>query len=233
MIDNNFTRSDVFEIFPSKIGSYIFPHEHETRLKQLCLDIIDKSQTKSQSYECHHGYLKHYFDPINSNNELLVDTPGFENFHKWIKMCSVDYINNTLGCNSGDDVIITQCWINECSKGGFQTPHDHKNSLISGTYFVNFVPEMHAPLKFLKSCDTNKPYLELESLPPLPQAFGRTPYSDDSETSVKQYEGQLLLWQSHIAHSYHSNNADKRISISFNVLPKTLPGLYNFKITRI
>lgn len=229
MIDNNSVGQEkpegVFEIFPSKIGSYIFPHEHETRLKQSCFDIIDKSQTKSHSYECHNGYLKHYFDPSSSNNELLVDTPGFENFHKWIKMCSVDYINNTLGCNSGDDVIITQCWINECSKGGFQRLHTHKNSIISGTYFVNFVPGMHAPLKFHKSCDTNKPYLELETM--------LTPCFNDSETSLQQCEGQLLLWQSHIGHSYDSNNADKRISISFNVMPKTLPGLYNFKIMKI
>ena len=77
--------------FCPQIGSYIFPHEHETRLKRSCFDIIDKSQTKSHSYEC----------------------------------------------------------------------------------------------------------------------------------------------QSHIGHSYDSNNADKRISISFNVMPKTLPGLYNFKIMKI
>ena len=33
-------RSDVFEIFPVKIGSYIFTLEHKKRLKQLCFDII-------------------------------------------------------------------------------------------------------------------------------------------------------------------------------------------------
>ena len=69
MIDNNSVGQEkpegVFEIFPSKIGSYIFPHEHETRLKQSCFDIIDKSQTKSHSYECHNGYLKHYLSLIH------------------------------------------------------------------------------------------------------------------------------------------------------------------------
>ena len=102
-------RSDVIEIFPVKIGSYIFTHEHKTRLKQLCFDIIDKyKNNKEYSYQNpDNGYLTHYFDPNVSNNSSLLDYPGFETFNSWIKRCSIDYINNTLGCNCGD-VIITQ-----------------------------------------------------------------------------------------------------------------------------
>jgi uncharacterized protein (TIGR02466 family) len=218
-------RSGVIEIFPIKIGSYIFPHEYEIPLKQLCFDIIDKYQNNSEySIQSHNGYLTHYFDPIISINSSLLDYPGFETFNSWIKRCSIDYINNILGCDCGD-IIITQCWINDCSKGGSQTPHTHKNSLISGTYFVNFIPAMHAPLTFIKPTMVGKPYLELER-------NNRT-CSNVDYFSVKPYEGNLLLWESHIGHAYHSNNTDKRISISFNVIPETLPGNYGFKLIKI
>ena len=217
-------RSDVIEIFPVQIGSYIFTHEHKTCLKQLCFDIIDKyKNNREYSYQNDNGYLTHYFDPIISNNSSLLDYPGFETFNSWIKRCSIDYINNILGRNCGD-IIITQCWINDCSKGGSQPSHNHMNSLISGTYFVNFIPEIHAPLKFNKPTMMGKPYLELER--------NNTTCSNDSYVSIQTYEGILLLWESHIGHGYDSNNTDKRISISFNVIPETLPGIYGFKLIK-
>ena len=217
-------RSDVIEIFPVKIGSYIFTLEHKTRLKQLCFDIIDKyKNNKEYSFQNPgSGYLTHYFDPNVSNNSSLLDYPGFETFNSWIKRCSIDYINNTLGCNCGD-VIITQCWINDCSKGGSQPPHGHRNSLISGTYYVNFIPAMHAPLTFSKPIIEGTPFLTL----------GGNGVSLVNGSGIKPSDGILLLWESHIHHGYQSNNTDKRISISFNVIPETLPGLYGFKLTKL
>ena len=211
-------RSDVFEIFPERIGSYIFTHEHRTCLKQLCFDLIDKYKNNReyirQSATCK---LTHYFDPILGKNSSLLDYPGFETFNSWIKRCSIDYINNTIGSNCGD-VIITQCWINDCSKGGFQKPHNHMNSVISGTYFVNCTPEIHAPLIFNKPNIEGTPYLSLG----IRERFAH----------IEPCDGTLLLWESHIHHGYHSNNTDKRISISFNVIPETIPGMYGFKLTK-
>ena len=218
-------RSDVIEIFPVKIGSYIFTLEHKTRLKQLCFDIIDKyKNNKEYSFQNPgSGYLTHYFDPNVSNNSSLLDYPGFETFNSWIKRCSIDYINNTLGYDC-DNVVIAQCWINDCSKGGSQKPHNHSNSLISGTYYVNFIPAMHSHLLFIKPKIECKPYLELER--------NDTACSNDFYTSFQQYEGNLLLWESHTIHGYDTNNTDNRISISFNVVPETIPGLYGFKLTK-
>ena len=210
-------RSDVFKIFPVKIGSYIFPHEHKTCLKQLCFDIFDKYKNNieysRQNFQSE--YLTHYFG--QSNNLSLLDYPGFETFNSWIKRCSIDYIHNTLECNC-DNVVIAQCWINDCSKGGSQQPHIHANSLISGTYYVNFIPAMHAPLTFSKPIIAGTPYLKLDG--------------GESVSHIKPYEGNLLLWESHNPHEYHSNNTDKRISISFNVIPETLPGIDGFKLIK-
>ena len=59
------------------------------------------------------------------------------------------------------------CWMNETPKGGFQIPHNHDNSLISGTYYVNFVKGMHAPIKFMNpekvALNKTTPYLDLDS----------------------------------------------------------------------
>ena len=212
-------RSNVIEIFPVKIGSYIFPCEHKTRLKQLCFDIIDKYKN-NREYSHQNSdtgdTLTHYFDQENLVSPLL-DYPGFETFNSWIKRCSIDYIHNTLECNC-DNVVIAQCWINDCSKGGSQQPHIHANSLISGTYYVNFIPAMHAPLTFSKPIIAGTPYLKLDG--------------GESVSHIKPYEGNLLLWESHNPHEYHSNNTDKRISISFNVIPETLPGIYGFKLIK-
>ena len=211
-------RSDVFEIFPEKIGSYIFNHEHRTSLKQLCFDLIDKYKNNREHIrQSATGKLTHYFDPARSTSSLL-DHPGFETFNNWIKRCSIDYINNTIGSNC-EDVIITQCWINDCSKDGFQKPHNHMNSLISGTYYVNCTPEMHAPLTFNKPNIESAPYLRLGG-------------TGERFAHIEPHDGILLLWESHLYHGYHSNDTDKRVSISFNVVPETMPGMYGFKLTK-
>ncbi len=212
-------RSDVFEIFPVKIGSYIFPHEHKTRLKHLCFDIFDKyKNNKEYSRQNANGRpLTHYFDQENLVSPLL-DYPGFETFNSWIKRCSIDYINNTLGYEC-DNVVITSCWINDCSKGGSQPPHNHANSVISGTYFVNFTPEIHAPLTFSKPNIEGKPYLSIDRDAMI-------------AAHIEPCDGTLLLWESHHRHGYDLNHGDKRISISFNVIPETLPGVYGFKLIK-
>jgi uncharacterized protein (TIGR02466 family) len=211
--------SGVLEIFPIKIGSYIFPHEHKTRLKHLCFDIFDKyKNNKEYSRQNANGLpLTHYFDQENLVSPLL-DYPGFETFNSWIKRCSIDYINNTLKYNC-DNVLITQCWINDCSKGGSQQSHNHANSVISGTYFVNFTPEIHAPLTFYKPNIEGKQYLSIDR-------------NAMNAAQIQPYEGDLLLWESHHRHGYHLNNTDKRISISFNVIPESLPGIYGFKLIK-
>jgi len=68
MLGDKFGRSDVIEIFPRKIGSYIFPRKYEKRLKNVCFNIIDNRVHAIDNNDVH---LTHYFDPIQGNKTLL------------------------------------------------------------------------------------------------------------------------------------------------------------------
>jgi uncharacterized protein (TIGR02466 family) len=179
--------------------------------------------TETKSYTENGGgnhKLIHYYDPVDGLN--LLDCEGFGVFHDWIKACSLEYINKVLD-NECEDVIVTECWLNVCKRGGLQPPHNHCNSIVSGTYFVNFVPGKHAPLLFVNKPNEVHPYLRVGT------GFKKFAH-------VEHTEGTLLLWQSHISHGYEENMEDNRMTISFNVMPTTIKSdgaNYGFKISRI
>ena len=216
-------QSNVVDIFPTKIGHYTLSNQNRDYIKRVCRDIIDSPYNENYTRKSNYGYITHYFDPIVGNQSLIDDTK-FEGFHKWIKQCSLDYIKNTLGYDC-ENVVVVNCWINKCSRGGRQLPHNHANSFISGTYFVNFVPGIHSPLLFEKTPFSNRPHMNMD------------PNHDTGShnvTGVEHKEGTLLLWESHLTHLYDENNEDDRISISFNVMPETISRAgYGFKLTRL
>ena len=205
-------------IFPVPISGFLFDTHHHKQLKEKCLYI-----TETKSYTENGGgnhKLIHYYDPVDGLN--LLDCEGFGVFHDWIKACSLEYINKVLG-NECEDVIVTECWLNVCKRGGLQPPHNHCNSIVSGTYFVNFVPGKHAPLLFVNKPNEVHPYLRVGT------GFKKFAH-------VEHTEGRLLLWQSHISHGYEENMEDNRMTISFNVMPTTIKSdgaNYGFKISRI
>tara|TARA_B100000073_G_C23657371_1_gene543070 strand:- start:263 stop:1015 length:753 start_codon:yes stop_codon:yes gene_type:complete len=211
-----------YDIFPTYVSAFDFPLTHHEKLKDRCMSIITQAENSKTNEKngISNPLLMHYYDPRDGLN--LLDCEGFDVFHNWIKACSKEYINKTLRCKC-EDVIISECWLNVCDSGGSQSSHNHCNSIVSGTYFVNFVPGKHAPLSFKNKRVANKPFLQLNC--PDEQTEG---WFNDVKTST------LLLWESHIKHGYKHNKENNRITISFNVIPSTITnGTYGFKLSRL
>ena len=93
-------------------------------------------------------------------------------------------------------------------EGGSHTSHIHRNSVISGTYYVS-VPEGAGPIVF------EDPRLAmLMAAPPRKASAPRELQTQISETPKP---GTLLLWESWLRHEVPLNRAKgERISVSFN-----------------
>ena len=211
------------EIFPQAIGKYSFDYESRIKIKDICLKII-KENSFSKNKDSNNLY--HY---CNTNHENLLDLKEFDWFEEKISNLAADYIENTLGYELKDGVVIIDCWMNLCQSNGDQFLHNHGNSFVSGTYYVNFNPDIHGKLKFQNQNTTSgmhtSPYIELT-------VKKNTKYN--SGGAIMNYnEGDVLFWQSHLIHGYDGNNSDNRVSISFNIMPRYFyNNSYSFKVVR-
>ena len=135
---------------------------------------------------------------------------------------------NEIGL-SCDEVFTTNAWLNLGDRGASLPMHIHRNSYISGTYYVNYSHNDHSPLKFVNSRLAS--YLTAPGFM-LPTNTSKPTEFNCSEFKVDYKEGDIVLWPSHLIHGYReTNKTDNRITLSFNTMPSicTDGQIYAFK----
>lgn len=211
----------VFPIFPTALGAFELEDERHVELKKACLELID-SENCSSIYPDHGARnLTHYRDGINDN--LFAALPPW--VKGWFLECVTFFAEEVLEYALIDGIQLHECWLNKCDQNGYQDKHNHANSLITGTYYVNFIEQIaHAPLEMEK-----RPVGSTQPFFALPRK-GLNEFNSEVFT-VPCREGVLFLWESHLGHGYKDNQGDNRITISFNAFPKFFSnGQYTFRI---
>jgi len=202
-------------LFPQLLGVYKFDKKEELK-KEI------KSQIgiyKGTEYEQKHDAqgIVHYFN--SSDQSFFDDQPETIDIIEDLRAFIIRKTNafaDELGYNH-PGFFISDAWINVANKNTFQAPHNHVNSFISGTYYVEYNPEKHSALEFKNpSSYHNYPFMDLEKIDRENHVCGDTYKCHWLE------EGMLVLWQSGLYHKYPRNIGDNRISISFNLFPRTL-----------
>jgi uncharacterized protein (TIGR02466 family) len=206
-----------YDLFPSSVFSIKYPN-HQS-LKQKVLSLINDSVLEKDRVSPN---LFHY---KNSNDTSLLYESVFKDFKDWVENTCYDYVIQVLGYQLTDKIIVTDSWLNKCNKGGYQYPHYHSNSYISGTYYLNF-EEGHSPLIFLKESTiphSSKPVMALEKTNAITQY--------NSDVTIYPEESELLLWQSSLTHGFRDNIMDNRITISMNFMPTVVThSKYGYKV---
>lgn len=205
------------DIFSAPISNISYPYH--SFLKKQILSIMEEECFESNKVS---ENLFHY---KNSKNYSILYDDRFKNFKTWVEDVCYNYVTEILGYHLDDKIIITDSWLNKCNTGGFQYPHYHTNSYISGTYYINF-EEGHAPLIFVN--DDISPYISKQTIS-LEKSKTSTKYNSNVIFFPK--ESELYLWQSHLTHGISDNEKDNRISISMNFMPTSMTNQrYGYKV---
>lgn len=221
-------RDNHYVLFPQLLGVYEYNKNDE--LKDEIKNIIGiYSDTKYERKEHCPGII-HYFNDHDQNlfGRMFDDNEAIQNFKSFL-IRKVNLYADEMGYDH-PGFIISDAWINICNNGSYQQSHNHVNSFFSGTYYLNYNKETHPNIRFTNPnmCGGSAhPYMNLDKKTSLKNHINSDVYKCDF---VK--EGDLLIWQSALNHSYGVNNADDRISISMNFFPRYLKqGEYSVSFT--
>tara|TARA_Y100000992_G_C20993370_1_gene363008 strand:- start:151 stop:615 length:465 start_codon:yes stop_codon:yes gene_type:complete len=90
--------------------------------------------------------------------------------------------------------------------------HNHSNSLISGVYYIDSVPE-HPPLIFEKVAYNADPFISLR------KHYNQANANFSNRLAMPCTKGSLIMFNSYLFHGFGQNKSTKpRVSLAFNVL---------------
>ena len=208
------------DLFPTAVAKYRrADHEH---LKEIILKILENYPQNEIYTEGEN--LVHYFNDGNFDPRQYA---GLENFMDWILDCVKNYADSFLGIRD-KNFIDCNVWINS-NKGGAQKPHQHFNSFISATYYIQLDKE-HSGLNFYNPKNSGNLLRSAIDIPYDVQTIYTTPYQP-----LMVEQGDLLIWPSELIHGYDQDNVQMpRISMSMNFMPEILTSkLYGFKVSKL
>ena len=204
----------------------------EKKFKKHVFNYIENNKmlsNRSSPKLSHSQSLKSLNSNINNKNSNfeennILDKPGFDKIKteikKILKNCFIEYLGDNQKEN---EVVLRESWINNCDKGGSQFAHNHGNSILSYTYYINYdFKKGHAPLFFERPNFNSSPFFSLLSW---------TKWTSSRNILFEIMEGDILIWPSYLQHGYFENKGDSRISISGNALLKEISNSgYSFQI---
>ena len=106
-------------------------------------------------------------------------------------------------------------WVVEHLTGDFAQPHHHKNSLLSGVYYLK-VEKNSGDINFIKG------YNEQEIFPlAITPNYSEYNYVNGSEIKLSTHNGTLIIFPSNLLHEVKVNeNNLARYSLAFNIFCK-------------
>lgn len=175
------------------------------------LSMIDNSELKRYSNELrmkeigviksnYGGWQSDILTVPNSQISLLVE--------EILKRAEI--LKSLLGIKEEYTLFLTNLWININQKSNFNRPHIHPDSILSGVYYVDCVPDS-GQIVFLHPSIAQKILID-------ENAIGSFTEFSSASNTVDAENGKLVIFPSWIEHYVEPNLSDQeRISIAFNI----------------
>jgi len=184
----------LYPIFPTPVMKFRFPR----KFNSTELNLFSKAKNESIPFNG---------SDTMSSDKLILNNPNLIDIKKFCEECLEDYMKQVY--NPSDSIspefYITQSWINWMRKGTTHINHIHKNSIISGCFYIN-ANKKYDMIEFLK-----KDYSEFHILPKKYNDYNTL----DVGITVETYD--LILFPSALQHLVSlTTNPETRVSLAFN-----------------
>lgn len=150
---------------------------------------------------------------INGWQSDIIPFDKYKEIQKIIQLIVTSSITykNILGILDDLQLIIQDYWININDRRGYNMPHVHPGSILSGVLYLK-APQTCGDIKFFRN------HTDQYALGDFTK--NNNAYNFETISYVPQ-EKRVLVFPSHIVHSVDENKSDKdRISIAFNFVLK-------------
>lgn len=174
----------------------------------------------------HNKNLTHWYNDSN----VLYEYKELATLREEIEAGANFAYKDVLNYKKSGDMKVVQSWFNLAQVGATQFPHNHVNSVMSGTLYINV--DDNSYLSFFS------PYIDQYGGVTVKNVLEDMPSEEENaldyhfHKNILGYrvkEGDCLYWSSFLRHGYSENRTPNRLTLSFNLIPEKFNFLYNIK----
>jgi len=143
-------------------------------------------------------------DNLRASTTSVLNTPSFFSIKIFIQNCINDYLKEIISPTTDVNLYITQSWINFNRHGDKHHQHFHSNSILSGSFYFNTVPQ---DMIFL--VNPIKQNIHITKVPN---------WWNMNRIGVNVQAGDLVLFPSWLEHGVEHQSVENhvRVSLAFN-----------------
>ncbi len=143
-----------------------------------------------------------------SKNDKILDEAALSDLRKFVDAQVLNYKKNLLQVKDGNEIYVTQSWLNQSKTTEFHPRHRHPNSIISGVLFLDQNNDGQLPpIRCHRS----------QQMFPVDFSFSELSEFNANSREFDVEQGMLMLFPSLLEHDVDKNGSDQiRSSISFN-----------------
>ena len=155
-----------------------------------------------------------------SIDKYLLNLKSFLSIHSFIQHHLKEFVTTVLGIDTRKtnwSPHIIQSWLNAYEPNHYETYHHHRNSIISGVFYINCLENLSDKTDgIVFSCPSHHMLQDLD----LPLAIVEDTIFSDKPHNIPTVKGDLILFPSSADHAVNLNETSDqtRISLSFNVV---------------
>ena len=179
----------IYNLFPTAVGHYSIDRKLTKTEKKFLVELEKKENEGNKT----------------SSDHYVLGSPKLSKLKGFLEDSLKEYIDQTINPVESNELYVTQSWVNYTKEGEYHHKHTHSNSIVSGVFYVDTVPDRDRINFFKDGYSTIKP-----------ETKDWNSYNSESwwyETKP----GDLYLFPSSLPHSVFTVPKGKtRISLSFN-----------------